>query len=363
MNRAKQERIAVCRLCGVGDAVQMTPLLRQMRADRPDAEIVCFVSANAAPVLAGAPWIDRLIPLGASETHAGARNPGLLRLWLRVRREGPFDALFCLGMTWRHLVLSRLARARARAGFVTRGWKPLRLFTHPYEVPADAALDRKHESLKYLELWEQVTGHHDRGLGYDLEHFGRDSLREGLKPSAPYVCVAPGAGNPFVRMDNKKWPPAHFARLMELALEEGYEVVALGAAGDMPEGMMPAGAHDLLGKTSLEQAAGLIRRARGFIGNDSGLFHIALGLGTPAAAVFGPTDAAKTGPFRNPRALVLEAGLDCAPCLAASCRLLAEPAQPPQTTAPCMAGLAPELTWQRVRAMLHDSEAAPVAAV
>ncbi len=354
MNAANFKRIAVLRLCGVGDAVQMTPLLRQLRADAPEAEIVVFVSANAAPVLRGAPWMDRVVALEPAATKTGASNPGLIKLWMNVRREGAFDALLCLGLTWRNLVLSRLARARSRAGFVTRGWKPLPVFTHPYFVPENAALDRTHESQKYLKLWSLVSGGEDRGFGYDLAHLGHGLSTDLPLPDKPYLCVAPGAGNPFVRMDTKKWPSASFARVIELALAEGYEVLVLGTPGELPAERLPSGARDLQGKTTLPQAAALLRGSSAFLGNDSGLFHLALGLGTPAAAIFGPTDAAKTGPFRNANALVIEAGLECAPCLAESCRMMATSAAP-GTPPPCMTALTPERVWQRMQPLLETA--------
>lgn len=351
------KRIAVLRLCGVGDAVQMTPLLRQIRADCPQAEIVCFISANAAPVLEGASWIDRVVALEPDVTQSRWNNPGLIRMWRQIARAGCFDALLCLGLTWRNLVCSRLARSPVRAGFVTAGWKPWRVFTHPYVVPANAVLDRKHESLKYLELWSRVSGGVDRGLGFDLGHFGKE-LNATLKtPDRPYLCVAPGAGNPFVRMDHKKWPPAYFARVMELAMADGLEVVVLGAPGDLPAHLLPAGARDWQGRTTLREAAALIRGAQAFLGNDSGLFHLALGVGTPAAAVFGPTDPCKTGPFRNDNALVLQAGLACSPCLAGSCHMLS-PSAEIGTPPPCLSALSPEWVWRRMRRMLETSSTA-----
>ena len=355
MSSPSRQRLAVLRLCGVGDAVQMTPLLQQMRADAPAAEIVVFVSANAAPVLEGAPWIDRVVSLDPDLTQSRADNPGLIRLWWRLRQAGHFEALLCLGLTWRNLVGSRLVRARVRAGFVTAGWKPLAVFTHPFVVPADATRDRRHESQKYLDLWTLAGGGADRGLGYDLSHLAHPSAPQGTSFDKPYVCFAPGAGNPFVRMDHKKWPAQAFARVMTLAMQNGYDAVVLGTPGDLPSDLLPKGARDLQGRTSLAQAATLLRDAAAFLGNDSGLFHLALGLGTPAAAIFGPTDAAKTGPFRNERALVLQAGLDCAPCLAAACRLQ-PPDTAPGTAPPCMSALSPEGVWQRLQSLLTTQD-------
>ena len=47
---------------------------------------------------------------------------------------------------------------------------------------------------------------------------------------------------------------------------------------------------------SLEETAGILSRARFFLGNDSGLMHVAAAVGTRCAAFFGPTDERRTGP-------------------------------------------------------------------
>ena len=70
---------------------------------------------------------------------------------------------------------------------------------------------------------------------------------------------------------------------------------------------------DLCGKTTLREAAGLIARARGFVGIDTGLAHIAAAAGTPTLVLFGATSEIKNRP-RGPRVKVLTRDLDCRPC-------------------------------------------------
>jgi heptosyltransferase II len=349
----KSERIAIHRICGIGDAVQMTPLLRQIRADRPAAEITCFISENAAPVLRGASWIDRVVPLSVGSVRSGLLNPGLIRMWSFIATHGPFDTMMCLGPYWRMNALNLLVQSHERLGFVTPGRKPLRIFTHPHEVPANPSLSLQHESAKYLEMWCEHANTADRGFGYDLAHLGIHHADATRFDGKPRLCIAPGAGNAITNMETKRWPAASFAKLMELAMEDGCEVQLLGSESEMPREMIPPGVKNLLGKTSLQQTAAIIRHSDGFVGNDSGLFHLALGLDVPAAAFFGPTSARKTGPFRNEHSLVLHSGLPCSPCLAETC-VLPESEHPDLPRPACMLSLTPETAWKRIHEFIHS---------
>ena len=350
----KRERIAICRVCGIGDAVQMTPLLQQVRADRPGAEIFCFVTENAAPVLAGVPFVDRVVPLRMQWAAPAWSNPGLFRLWSHVAAHGPFELLLCLGPYWRQNFLSLMVPAGERSGFVTPGGKPLRVFTRPFIVPASAGQCLTHESLKYLQLWSALTGAEDRGLGYDLGSLGSSARAITARLPHPYLCIAPGAGNAITRLDSKRWLPGHFAALMRLAIEEGFGIVVLGGKGDIDSELLPAGVLDLQGKTTLAQTAAVLRGSAGFLGNDSGIFHVALGLGVPSAGIFGPTSARKTGPFRNPRSLVISSDLPCSPCLAFDCLLPAD-AHPGLARHACMSALHPAVVWRQFRDFLGAS--------
>jgi len=75
---------------------------------------------------------------------------------------------------------------------------------------------------------------------------------------------------------------------------------------------------DFSGQLSLEETAGIIAGARVFLGNDSGLTHLANLLGTPVVGLFGPTDPHISGPAQPP-AVVLQKPAPCAPCSYKTC--------------------------------------------
>lgn len=343
------KRIAVHRICGIGDAVQLTPLLRQIRADCPEARVTCFISENAADVLRGAPWIDELVSLSLRRVTPSFTNPALWRMWLPIAAHGRYDLSLHLGVRWLHSLGAWLVRSRRRAGLCIEGSSRPMPFNVALPMPAEPRLDNIHASLRYLDLWNRATGHADRGFGPSLEHLGQEAIAHEYGIRSRYLCFAPGAGNWLNSADNKRWPASHWQKLITLAQVAGFEAVILGTAGDFPAEQLPAGAVSLAGRTSLPQTASLIRHSAGFVGHDSGLFHMALGLNTPAAAFFGPTREDLTGPFRQPRSLVLRTDIPCARCCRAVCELPDAEARAFERTPPCMHKISPESAWNQLQ--------------
>ncbi len=71
-------------------------------------------------------------------------------------------------------------------------------------------------------------------------------------------------------------------------------------------------------RTSLAQLAAILRKARLAVTTDTGVMHLAAALGTPVAALFGPTAPWRTGPFGAGHQVV-RLGLPCSPCFKRHC--------------------------------------------
>jgi heptosyltransferase-2 len=136
----------------------------------------------------------------------------------------------------------------------------------------------------------------------------------------PWVGLSPGAAYGPA----KRWPPEHFAALgRELVREFGARLVLLGGPAEGPVAQLVKErlglpVLNLVGKTDLRQALGVLSRLKLLITNDSGLMHAAAALHVPLVALFGSTDPVATGPFTD-RATVLHHPLPCSPCLERTC--------------------------------------------
>ncbi len=127
------------------------------------------------------------------------------------------------------------------------------------------------------------------------------------------MAAHPGSGG-----DWKRWPVERFAQAVDGLAEAGLGVVVIQGPADAEvvrqlrlklRGKQPPVAADL----GVEELAAFLALASCYLGNDSGVTHLAAAVGTPTVAIFGPTDPAKWGP-RGQRVVVLRAEGGCGPC-------------------------------------------------
>ncbi|MBX7255831.1 MAG: glycosyltransferase family 9 protein [Candidatus Hydrogenedentes bacterium] len=110
----------------------------------------------------------------------------------------------------------------------------------------------------------------------------RDWTSPMVRPHEKTIAVSTGASWP-----TKRWPIDLWRELCQALEEEGYRLIQLGKDDEIV-GLQ----ESFLGKTGIRDAACLLHAARLFICCDSGLMHLAQAAGTPAIALFGPTDPA-----------------------------------------------------------------------
>lgn len=286
----------------LGDVVMALPLLRALRAGRPDAEIVLVAKRQFLPLLESWAIADRLHalpPHGAGYfTHFRALRAEFPDVWLLFTNSlrGDFEA-WCAG-------------ARQRFG-IARPGKPRPLLSHAYRLPADFDEKTHHQ----LALWENFLRHF--GLDRPVDRTPLTSISDLPAPSSGAIALIVGSEN----APEKRWPVAHWRTVIESLPSERFQL--LGTANDraltsqVAEGFDPARVENLAGKTDLPAFADALRRSRLLISNDTGGMHLANALGVPLIGLFGPTNPIRTGPiFSAPTTLLQPPG--CPPTGGAS---------------------------------------------
>jgi ADP-heptose:LPS heptosyltransferase len=113
---------------------------------------------------------------------------------------------------------------------------------------------------------------------------------------ARVVLLFPGSGG-----QHKNWPAENFAALASALPPPMRALVVLGPAeGAIESVLMPllaARGIAWLRDLPLSTVAGLARIAAGFVGNDSGVSHLAAAAGASGVAIFGPTDPDRWRPL------------------------------------------------------------------
>lgn len=134
-------------------------------------------------------------------------------------------------------------------------------------------------------------------------------------PSGRYVVIAPGAGR-----DIKCWPEAYFgelARAIVAARDLDIRLVggrAEAALSDRIAAELPAGRCEIVLDRPLEDVAQLIRAARAYVGNDTGVTHLAAMLDIPGICLFSGWANLPVWRARGDRMVTLYSPQHCAPC-------------------------------------------------
>ena len=168
----------------------------------------------------------------------------------------------------------------------------------------------------------------------------------------PTLGMHPGSVWP-----TKRWPPSHFSRLMDWAVEHGLTVLLLAGpteaelAAEIMAGARHAGSDkviDLSSQISLAELAAFLERLTIYVAGDSGHMHLAWALNTPVVALFGPTARELGFTPRSAYSAIAEIDLDCRPCG------LHGHVKCPEAHHRCMADLTPDIVAGIVDRQLRE---------
>ena len=141
---------------------------------------------------------------------------------------------------------------------------------------------------------------------------------------APFVVIHPAAAS-----DTKQWAASNFACVADTLAGQNLNVVAISTPQELAvvEALQRDSTAEILPLTnlSLPEVTALLARAHLFVGNDSGIAHMAAAVETPAVVVFGSSNTAHWQPWaRAPAEFVLEE-MDCQPCHGYFCEKFEQP--------------------------------------
>jgi lipopolysaccharide heptosyltransferase II len=306
MPAARPAKILVVGPAWVGDMVMAQSLFAALHAQHPEAVIDVLAPRWTAPLLRFMPEVRSAIvqPLGHGQLGLLSRH----RQGRSLRGEG-YDLALVLPGSVKSALVPYWAGIPRRRGY---GGRLRSLVLN--ERRAKAALPQV-ESFLALADWDRPAPTPRLVLPEEAAGRVMDDLGIAM-PDGPMLAIAPGAEYGPA----KRWPSRHFASVATARRNEGWRIWLFGSSADREVAAQIPCDLDLTGRTSLEQAVTLLAFSDAVLSNDSGLMHVAAALGKPQVALFGPSDATRTGPH-NPAATVLSLGLDCSPCHKRVCPL------------------------------------------
>jgi len=255
----------------IGDAVLSSGLIKRLIDEIPNARFTIVAGPDAAPLFGAVPNLDRVIVM---EKHQGGGH--WMTLWRQVR-----NTRWGLIVDLRGSGISRFLSTKRRA----------------IHRKSPEPIHKVLEAARVLKIEDEPAAPHIF-TNPDLEAYA-DELTRG---KGPILALAPAAN-----WIGKTWPVERFSQVAMKLLRDhgplqGGRLMVLGGPGDdkLSRQLRDVALHrflDLAGKVDLLTAYACMKRARLFIGNDSGAMHLAAAAGTPTIGLFGPSDERLYAPW------------------------------------------------------------------
>jgi heptosyltransferase-1 len=319
----KIKRLLIVRLSAMGDVIHTLPAVHALREAFPQAHIGWLIEER---------WSELLFAPGA--TRRGARSAlrplvdevhivnlkawgksvfSILTLqraatvWNDVR-DAHYDVAVDLQGAMRSALLARLSGARVVYGAAESRESPASLW-HTRKVVAHGrhVVEQNLSVAQALVEFPREASPPD--VSCDLPHDPRAEARIKQRLAeldiGDFAILNPGAG-----WGAKRWPAERYGEVARRLAERGVRSILNYGPGEQElvraAEAASGGTARAMGFTITELIA-LTRRARLFIGGDTGPLHLAAALRVPVVAIYGPTDPARNGPYGTRRIVLRSA--------------------------------------------------------
>ena len=316
-------RILIIKLGSIGDVVHALPSLAALKEAFPDTEVDWLVETKSSIILKNHPLLHRVIEV---DTHRWRESWAKPSIWSEILkqllflRHQRYDVALDFQGLWKSALFGRFSGARQLVGFSK----------HALREAGCRILYNKRVAVR-PELCHviDICGELPRSLGAEIhgyqfrlpisnEEDAYVSSQLSAHAVGEFIILNPGGG-----WETKTWEAENYARLhLKLRKVMPIQSVITWGPGEqyLVERLLKASQDDppVVFPTTIPQFLALVRRARLFVGGDTGPLHLAAACSTPIVGVFGPTDPNRNGPFRRDD-LVVSHQVPCGPCYKRSC--------------------------------------------
>ena len=336
--------ILVVLLGRIGDVIFTMPSILALKNARPDLRIDWVVEDRCSDLLVDHPALRKVIIFPRRRFQdlrgSGKHLEALGILWKTVQkiRESKYEAVLDFQALLKSGLLTGLARGKRKLGSPST-YGHMREGSGLFSSQVPLFDTKAHLVDRHFRVVEELLGFKPRMVPFsyatsDEEREKVDSaLNEagwiGDRGEATFILI-----HPFASWQTRCWPIDHYTELAMDFLRAGLGVGVIGGGGESQESVF-AEMHSrissalptieknrfaaFMGRLTLKETGLLMKRSRLVIANDSGPMHLASALGVRTAAIFGPTDPNRLGPYFPETGLVISKGLECQPCMKRRC--------------------------------------------
>ncbi len=287
------KRVLFVRPGGIGDAVLLLYAIKALKDVFPESEIEVLAEKRNGEIFKMVPWVKRLFLYD---------NPSDLIKVIFNSYDIVIDT-----EQWHYLsaFIVSLIRAKVKIGFATNNRK----YVFDYKILYD---HRDYEVTSFLNLLEPIT----RGVSNKVS-IGQPivDLKDVFCPISdddPWIAISPGAS-----IWERRWDKNNFKEIAQWLSDKNLRIVVVGGKRDKTIGDYITNFSEnhlnLAGKLSLSGTAKVLSKCKFLITSDSGIMHLAIAVGTPVIALFGPGIEEKWAP-RDKKSIVINRKYPCSPC-------------------------------------------------
>ncbi len=338
----KTPRVMITKYGALGDLVLASASLREIKKEWPKSELYLVTDPKFEDI-ARHMKADKIIPF--SRKNEEKNILGMLKWILKARRLRT-DISIDFQNNHRSHWCNWLTQISKRFGLSRKIAKPFLTQSASYASLLNQKLNpvrQQFEILKMLSLHPEYPS-----LEFEITSDMLDKaecLLKDLFSGKSYTFVAMHIGSSMGSL-SRRWPIEYFIQLSDLIFQKHKLVtVFVGGAEDQVilnnVGELKQYQYSLIGKTDIPLLAAILKKAKLFMGNDSGPMYVAHAVQIPVITCYGPTLAKNRFPEGLGQALQLT--LPCSPCYEPIC---------PLKHHACMKELNPEFVYEAVNTWL-----------
>ncbi len=306
-------KILFVKLSSIGDIVHTLPTLAAVRNALPNVEISWAVEKGSAEILRGNELINNLIEVDTRSLRGGKIIENILldaSKQVRELRRFSYDVALDFQGLLKSATIAKLSKAKRTYGFAKQNLREPAsrfLLTKTFETPPKIHIIRKNLTLAEKALNIPVpTENFEFSISTDETH----------KAEAAKIVAEAGENfallNPAGGWVTKLWHTEKFGALADKIWEENGLISVVTTAPNETELAQKVLQHSksgkvLLAQTSLKGFYQLAKRAKIYVGGDTGPTHLAVAAKTPIVGIFGPTEWWRNG-SPNPKDICVERG-------------------------------------------------------
>jgi heptosyltransferase I len=286
----REQRFLVVRLGSMGDIVHTFPAVAALHASFPRAEIVWLTHPRWVELVASSELASEIWPVDS-------RDLAQVRAVLQRIRGQKWTAAIDYQGLWKSALLPFLGGVPRRIGFSSvtiREFGVPALYTDRVRVQSAHIADQNGELSQRAGASKLVGSFRLQIQPHCFSEVQTHLAKQGI---TRYVVLSPGGG-----WRSKCWPPDRFGALCQ-KIHEQLEIRCVINYGPGEENLVAAvqeasgNANPVAYNGELCPLMALLSNALCLVGGDTGPLHLAIAVGTPAIALFGPTDPARNGPY------------------------------------------------------------------